>query len=86
LGCERRHGKVSEAPHTKILTLPFRYALTLAPESEFFIRKAIGWALRDYAKWNAPAVVQFVLLHRQQLSPLTVREALKHHAAALRER
>jgi len=61
----------------------FRYALTLAQEDEFFIRKAIGWALRDYAKWDADAVVQFVVLHRQEFSPLTVREALKHHRIAL---
>jgi 3-methyladenine DNA glycosylase AlkD len=61
----------------------FRYALALAPEQEFFIRKAIGWALRDYAKWNADAVTRFVIAQRQQLSPLTVREALKHQRAAL---
>ena len=56
----------------------FGYALQLAPEKEFFIRKAIGWALRDYARWNPQAVTDFVLQHRQQLSPLTVREAAKH--------
>jgi 3-methyladenine DNA glycosylase AlkD len=61
----------------------FHYARVLAPEQEFFIRKAIGWALRDYAKWNADAVLEFVVWHRRQLSPLTVREALKHHRAAL---
>lgn len=61
----------------------FRYALTLAPEDEFFIRKAIGWALRDYARWDEEAVVAFVLRHRSVLSSLTVREALKHHRAAL---
>jgi 3-methyladenine DNA glycosylase AlkD len=61
----------------------FAYALALAPEQEFFIRKAIGWALRDYAKWNADAVRQFVVEQRPQLSPLTVREALKHHRDAL---
>lgn len=61
----------------------FAYALALAPEQEFFIRKAIGWALRDYAKWNADAVRQFVVEQRLQLSPLTVREALKHHRDAL---
>lgn len=61
----------------------FRYARTLAPENEFFIRKAIGWALRDYARWDADSVVQFVTRHRHALSPLTVREALKHHRAAL---
>lgn len=27
-----------------------RYALALAPETDFFIRKAIGWALRDHAR------------------------------------
>lgn len=57
----------------------FAYARTLAPEQEFFIRKAIGWALRDYAKWNADAVVSFVRRHQHELAPLTVREALKHH-------
>jgi 3-methyladenine DNA glycosylase AlkD len=56
----------------------FDYALTLAPESEFFIRKAIGWALRDYARWQPEAVRAFVLAHREGLSSLTVREAMKH--------
>ena len=56
----------------------FGYALQLAPEKEFFIRKAIGWALRDYARWNPQAVTDFVVQHRDRLSPLTVREAAKH--------
>ncbi|WP_347987531.1 DNA alkylation repair protein [Methylomonas sp. AM2-LC] len=30
----------------------FSYAKLLAHEKEFFLRKAIGWALRDYARWN----------------------------------
>jgi len=60
----------------------FDYALTLAPESEFFIRKAIGWALRDYARWQPEAVRSFVLLHREELSSLTVREAMKHLGAS----
>jgi len=56
----------------------FTYALTCAPEKEFFIRKAIGWALRDYAR-HAPAEVRaFLRAHRTQLSPLTLREAGKH--------
>ena len=57
----------------------FGYARTLAPEQDFFIRKAIGWALRDYARWNADAVVRFVQHHQHDLARLTVREALKHH-------
>ena len=47
-------------------------------ETEFFIRKAIGWALRDYAKTNPSAVVAFVMEHRDGLSGLSFREATKH--------
>ncbi|MDF3884604.1 DNA alkylation repair protein [Cupriavidus basilensis] len=56
----------------------FRYARTLAPETDFFIRKSIGWALRDYARWNPAAVSAFLAAHRDRLSALTVREAEKH--------
>ena len=56
----------------------FGYAQQLAHEKEFFIRKAIGWALRDYARWCPQAVTDFVVQHRDALSPLTVREATKH--------
>ena len=43
---------------------------------EFFIQKAIGWALREYAKSNPDAVKDFV--KSNQLAPLSTREALKH--------
>nr|WP_315485257.1 DNA alkylation repair protein [uncultured Undibacterium sp.] len=56
----------------------FGYAQALAHEEDFFIRKAIGWALRDYARWQPEAVREFVDAHRSQLSNLSVREALKH--------
>jgi len=55
-----------------------RYALTLAPEKEFFIRKAIGWALRDYAKAQPQTVRNFLHLYANSLSGLTRREAGKH--------
>jgi 3-methyladenine DNA glycosylase AlkD len=58
----------------------FDDALRLSHEKEFFIRKAIGWALRDYARTSPVAVRSFVLAHRDQLSPLSQREALKHCA------
>lgn len=46
-------------------------------DSEFFIRKAIGWALREYAK-TAPAwVAGFVAMHAAEISPLSRREALR---------
>ncbi|MBE3024901.1 DNA alkylation repair protein [Janthinobacterium sp. GW458P] len=56
----------------------FAAALALGQEDEFFIRKAIGWALRDHAHHAPEAVTAFVNAHRQQLSPLSRREALKH--------
>lgn len=43
---------------------------------EFFINKAIGWALRQYARTNAEQVRDFV--HHTQLANLSKREALKH--------
>lgn len=56
----------------------FGYARALAAESDFFIRKAIGWALRDYA-WHVPdAVSRFLSASRDLMSPLTLREASKH--------
>ena len=54
------------------------YALTLAPEPDFFIRKAIGWALRDHARTRPEAVRAFLAQHAQSLSGLTRREAAKH--------
>ena len=46
--------------------------------SEFFVRKALGWALREHAKTD-PAWVRAVLdRHGGQLSGLTRREATKH--------
>ena len=56
----------------------FDAALALAHEEEFFIRKAIGWALRDYARHAPAEVLAFATEHRLQLSPLSYREALKH--------
>ncbi len=45
---------------------------------DFFIRKALGWALREYARTDADWVRQFVADNAECLSPLTQREALKH--------
>jgi len=56
----------------------FRYALALSHEKEFFIQKAIGWALRDYARHAPDAVGNFLAQHRAQLAPLSYREAAKH--------
>jgi 3-methyladenine DNA glycosylase AlkD len=55
-----------------------RYALTLASEKDFFIRKAIGWALRDHARQQPDVVRAFLVQHADPLSGLTRREAGKH--------
>lgn len=47
-------------------------------DKDFFIRKAIGWALREYAKHDMPWVVAYVGRLGDRLSPLSRREALKH--------
>lgn len=46
-------------------------------EKEFFLRKAIGWALREYSKTDPEAVSGYVASNRHRLSPLSKREALK---------
>lgn len=56
----------------------FRYALKLGGEKDFFIHKAIGWALRDYAKTQPAAVNAFLKKYGDRFSGLTVREAGKH--------
>ncbi len=45
---------------------------------EFFLRKAIGWALRAYAWTDPEEVARFVRENESRLSPLSVREALKN--------
>jgi 3-methyladenine DNA glycosylase AlkD len=45
---------------------------------EFFLRKAIGWALRQYAWTDGPEIKKYVRLNRARLSALSCREALKN--------
>ncbi len=45
---------------------------------EFFLRKAIGWALRQYAWTDAAEIRKYVRLNRTRLSALSCREALKN--------
>jgi 3-methyladenine DNA glycosylase AlkD len=46
--------------------------------SEFFINKAIGWSLRDYSKTNPDRVRNFIERYKDQMDPLSVREASKY--------
>ena len=54
----------------------FSECLKQADSKEFFIQKAIGWALREYAKSNPEAVKEFV--KTSNLKPLSTKEALKN--------
>ena len=56
----------------------FHACLAHAASTEFFHRKAIGWALRQYARVAPDAVRTFVTDHADELSGLSKREALKH--------
>jgi 3-methyladenine DNA glycosylase AlkD len=56
--------------------LLFRECEKHRQSKEFFIQKAIGWALREYAKTNPEAVRAFVA--KAGLKPLSTREALKN--------
>ena len=47
-------------------------------DREFFVRKAIGWALRQYARTDPAWVQAFVDRHCDRMSGLSRREALKH--------
>jgi 3-methyladenine DNA glycosylase AlkD len=55
--------------------LLFKYIKKLEGSKEFFINKAIGWALREYSKTDPRLVIDFV--NNQNLAPLSKREALK---------
>jgi 3-methyladenine DNA glycosylase AlkD len=51
-------------------------------DSEFFIRKAIGWALREFAKTDPAWVRSFVEMHGAAVCRLSRREALRNLIAA----
>lgn len=56
----------------------FRFCGKLAHETDFFIRKAIGWALREYSKTKPSAVRAFIKKNKDKLSPLSIREGSKY--------
>ena len=59
----------------------FAHCLLQSGHPDFFVRKAIGWALREYAKTDPEAVRTFLARERGRFAPLTVREALKNIGA-----
>ncbi|MER7054129.1 MULTISPECIES: DNA alkylation repair protein [unclassified Streptomyces] len=56
----------------------FGYCLRQSGHDDFFVRKAIGWCLREYARTDPDTVRAFVSEHGRRLAPLSVREALRN--------
>lgn len=76
----RRAAIICQLQAKKITDLDLLYDC-IAPSmgsNEFFLRKAIGWALRQYARTDPDEVARYVAEHADRLSPLSKREALKH--------
>jgi 3-methyladenine DNA glycosylase AlkD len=83
---KRRSAIISQITFKGATNLALLYACIEPSLSsrEFFLRKAIGWALRSYA-WTDPGeVVRYVRAHDGELSPLSKREALKNVAGRAR--
>ncbi|MDR7078701.1 3-methyladenine DNA glycosylase AlkD [Neobacillus niacini] len=57
-------------------TILYQYIAKNAESKEFFIQKAIGWALREYSKTNSASVKSFI--EGNTLAPLSVREGSKY--------
>ncbi|HVN76015.1 MAG TPA: DNA alkylation repair protein [Thermoanaerobaculaceae bacterium] len=55
-----------------------RYADAMLGEKEFFIRKAIGWVLREVSKKRPELVASFLAPRMSRASGVTLREALKY--------
>ena len=55
-----------------------RYADPMVAEKEFFIRKAIGWVLREISRKDPQWVTSWTETHISEISGVTVREAVRH--------
>jgi 3-methyladenine DNA glycosylase AlkD len=62
-----------------------RYADAMLDDREFFIRKAIGWVLRDTAKTRPDLVYRWLLPRASRASGVTIREAVKPLSTRQRE-
>ena len=77
---KRRSAILCQLTFKRDTDLELLYA-TIEPalsSKEFFLRKAIGWALRQYAWTDPKEVRRYVREHEKRLSPLSKREALKN--------
>lgn len=64
-----------EKTNTELLEIILKNNLN---QKEFFINKAMGWALREYSKTNPEWVVNFISENKEGFSNLTIKEASKY--------
>ena len=62
-----------------------RYTASMLHEKEFFVRKAIGWMLREVSKKRPELTVAFVEQHLTEMSGLSLREGIKRLPQATRD-
>lgn len=78
----RRAALLTLLPGLKDGTVPFSafeaLAIPMLGEREFFIRKALGWALREVSKSDPATVAKFLRAHKTNVSGLTMREGAKY--------
>ena len=77
---KRRSAILCQVTFKEDTDLDFLFAMIepAIPSKEFFLRKAIGWALRSYAWTDEKPIVRYVAANRARLSGLSIREALKN--------
>ena len=68
--------QIMHREHTDHVRL-FEYCRICLDEKDVFIRKAIGWALRDYSQCAPGRVLAFVTANQEQMSGLSLREATR---------
>ncbi len=69
----------------KAFELFSEFASTMVHEKEFFIRKAIGWVLREVSKKQPQWTYEFLMRHRDLVSGLTMREGSKYLSSKMQE-
>jgi 3-methyladenine DNA glycosylase AlkD len=81
----RRASLLAQLPELRAgrgdFTLFARLASRMVDEREFFIRKAIGWVLRDVSRKRPQLAFAFLAEHIDRVSGLTLREGSKHLTA-----
>ena len=77
---KRRSAIVCQLGFEEDTDLDLLYACIEPPldSDEFFLRKAIGWALRQYAWTDPDEIVRYVREHEDRLAGLSRRDALKN--------